>query len=466
MAGLAAGVLLSIAMGYALTSRVTVAGAGTRRLSLLLATSLAIGMGLGVSACVFFVWIAVIGPAGPGFVVVEVLLLAGFVLVSRRTLLQPSIRWSPASPRPAPLPAGWLWLGVVGVSVAASVILFILRSVSEPHGGWDAWMTWNVAARFLFRGESHWQDAFSPSFRHPDYPLLLPGTVARLWTYMGTDSVMAPATVAMMFTFATVGVAGASLALLRTGRQSILGVLMLLATQSLITHGASQYADIPLAFFVLATVVLLSLHARAEQGRGLMALAGAAAGFATWTKNEGVLFLAATVVARSAAIALRHGWRTYVSELRWFAVGLAPVLAVVAYFKLCLAPANEFVAGQGLADTLPRLLDAGRYLAVARVFKSEVLHLGYNGVVGAIPLLVVYVLCVGLKVDTVDRPALATCLGALALVLGGYVAVLVTAPGDFLRLLNRSVDRLLLHLWPTIVFICFMIARPPEETTD
>jgi hypothetical protein len=49
---------------------------------------------------------------------------------------------------------------------------------------------------------------------------------------------------------------------------------------------------------------------------------------------------------------------------------------------------------------------------------------------------------------------------------GGYVLVLVTAPDDFLRLLNRSVDRLLLQLWPTLVFTCFMIARPPEEATD
>jgi hypothetical protein len=462
MLGLAAAVLVSIVTGFALTSRVLVTGGGARRPSLVLATSLAIGMGFGISACVLFVWIALIGPVGPGLVVAEVVLLAGLVLASRRALLEPSIRRSPAAPRPA----GWLWHSVAGASVAVSAILFIVRSLREPHGGWDAWMTWNVAARFLFRGESHWQDAFSPSFRHPDYPLLLPGAVARLWTYMGTDSALAPATVAMMFTFATVGLAGASLALLRTSRQAILAILVLLGTQSLVAHGASQYADIPLAFFVLATVVLLFLHDRAEQGRGLMILAGAAAGFAAWTKNEGLLFLAAIVVARCAAVSVRHGWRTYAGELRWFTAGLAPVLAVVAYFKLYLAPTNDLVAGQGLAETLPRLLDAGRYLAVARVFAAEVWRLGDSGLMGAVPLLVVYLLCVGPKVNLLDRPALATSLAALALVVSGYVVALVTTPGDFLRLLNRSADRLLLHLWPTIVFACFMIARPPEEAAD
>ena len=176
--------------------------------------------------------------------------------------------------------------------------------------------------------------------------------------------------------------------------------------------------------------------------------------------------MAAIGVARCAAISVRHGWRTYAGELRWFSAGLAPVLTVVAYFKLYLAPTNDLVAGQGLAETLPRLLDAGRYLAVARVFAVEVWHLGHGGLVGVVPLLVIYLLCVGLKVNPLDRPALVTSLGALALVVSGYVVALVTTPGDFLRLLNRSADRLLLHLWPTVVFACFMIARPPEEAPD
>ena len=462
MPSLAAAVLLAVAIGFAVTSPVVVRDPGRR--SVLVAITLAVGMGFGISACAFFVWISLLGPTAPGFVAVEMVLLAGLVLALRRTLLRAVTRWT--APRTSRPPIGWVWRLAVAASVAASAALFSVQVASSPHGGWDAWMTWNRAARFIFRGDSHWHDAFLPAFRHPDYPLLVPGAVARLWTYIGTDSVVAPATVAAMFTLATVGLAGASLALLRTDRQAILGTLMLLATQSLLMYGASQYADIPLAFFVLAAIVLLFLHDRAGQAPGLMALAGAAVGLAAWTKNEGVLFLAAIVVARCVVVSMHHGWRIYLGELRWFSLGLAPVLVIVAYFKLHLVPANDLVAGQGLADTLPRLLDAGRYLAVAKVFKLEMSHLGDNGLVGAVPLLFAYLLCVGLKVDDADRPALATALGAVVLVLAGYVVVLVTAPGDFLRLLNRSVDRLLLHVWPAIVFTCFMVARPPEAGAD
>jgi len=49
------------------------------------------------------------------------------------------------------------------------------------------------------------------------------------------------------------------------------------------------------------------------------------------------------------------------------------------------------------------------------------------------------------------------------LTLAGYVIVLVAAPADFLRLLNRSVDRLLLHVWPATVFTCFLVARAPDD---
>jgi hypothetical protein len=464
MAGLIAAVLVSSAAGFAMTSRVVFPG--TSRASLCTAAALAVGMGIGVTGCAFFAWTALVGPAVPGYAVVELLLLAGITVVLRRKIFKTSTRWLAALPHPARRPVGWIWLAVAGASLAVALNVFVVRSLRDPHGGWDAWMTWNVAARFLSRGQSHWQDAFSPSFRHPDYPWLLPASVGRLWTWMGTESVMAPAAIAMLFTLATVGLAGASLALLRTERQAILAILTLVGTRSLITYGAAQYADIPLAFFMFATIVLFFLSDRAEPGHRLIALAGIAAGFAAWTKNEGQLFIVAIIVARCAAISIQHGWRAYMNEVPSFAVGLAPVLAIVVYFKVHLAPANEFVAGQGLSDTLPRLLDIGRYLAVAAVFKTETGRLGYNGLVGLIPVLVVYLLVVGLRIDPVDRPALVMSLITVVLVLTGYVLVLVTAPGDFLRLLNRSVDRLLLHVWPIIVFVTFMVARPPEEAID
>jgi hypothetical protein len=456
----AAALLLAVALGT-VTTRLIMRDLGPRALAL--AVALGAGFGLGITACAFFVWIALFGPrASAWLLAAEVFVLGGLVLTWRQTRVvretQPASRACVERP-----PLGWGWTLALAASVAASAVLFVARMVSAPHGGWDAWMTWNRAARFIFRGDSHWSDGFSPIFRHPDYPLLVPGAVARAWAYAGTDSVLAPAAVAAIFTCATIALAGAALARLRSDRQGLLASLLLLATPSLLTYGASQYADIPLAFFVLAAIVLLCLHDRAQEHRGTMILAGGAAALAAWTKNEGMLILAAIVVARGVAVWVHHGWRRYVRELRWFTIGLVPVLVVLAYFKLHFAPVNDLVAGQGLAETLPRLVEAGRYVAVAKVFKLEVSQLGHNGLLGAVPLLVGYLLCVGVKVDATDRPALVTVAGVLALTLAGYVIVLVAAPADFLRLLNRSVDRLLLHVWPATVFTCFLVARAPDD---
>ncbi len=87
----------------------------------------------------------------------------------------------------------------------------------------------------------------------------------------------------------------------------MLGAIALLATPSFVEQGAWQYADIPLSFFYLATIVLLSLYdertqeASSQSPAGLLALGGVAAGFAAWTKNEGVLFLGAIILARQQA---------------------------------------------------------------------------------------------------------------------------------------------------------------------
>ena len=79
--------------------------------------------------------------------------------------------------------------------------------------------------------------------------------------------------------------------------------LFLLATAYFVRLGGDQYADIPMGFFILSTAVLLMLsEATAATGgsKGLLSLAGLTAGFAAWTKNEGVLFVLAAVVALTA----------------------------------------------------------------------------------------------------------------------------------------------------------------------
>jgi hypothetical protein len=45
----------------------------------------------------------------------------------------------------------------------------------------------------------------------------------------------------------------------------------------------------------------------------------------------------------------------------------------------------------------------------------------------------------------------------------GYFMVYVLHPLDLRWLLATTLDRLLLQLWPAIVFLCFLVARVPER---
>ena len=112
------------------------------------------------------------------------------------------------------------------------------------------------------------------------------------------------------FTFAAVGLLAAGVCRLRSRNQGLLAGAVLLGTKAFVMLGAAQYADVPLAFFILATVLLLGLDDAAEQSSpGLVLLAGFCAGLAAWTKNEGLLFLVVMLAARCLVAWRQNGGR-------------------------------------------------------------------------------------------------------------------------------------------------------------
>ena len=120
---------------------------------------------------------------------------------------------------------------------------------------------------------------------------------------------LVPAAVAFLFIFGVAGVLITTLGVLRGKMQSFIAGIVLLSGVSLIVSGANQYADVPVSFFVLATLGLLCLQERYPEDLRFTVLAGLTAGFTAWTKNEGALFLVALILARAWAI-VRYGNRT------------------------------------------------------------------------------------------------------------------------------------------------------------
>ena len=461
--GIGASLLVAVALGLLALACVGWNGAAAPRNPL--AAFLAVGLGLGLSSCVLFVsLLALDGPSRRLPVVELVLLLAlggGALAAARRPGLRPL---AAAATAPAGERGPALLRAALALAAACAAVAFGIQSATRPQGGWDAWMTWNMHARAIFRGGEHWRAVLAslPAWSHPDYPLLVSGSVVRIWAYAGRETALAPVLVGALFTFATAGVLYAGVSAIRSRMQGALAALLLLGTKFFVLHGASQFADIPLAFFFLATLVLLALPAVWPEDRPrLLLLAGVMGGLAAWTKNEGLLFLVATPLAYAAVLGRDAGWPRVLADVRSFGAGLAPVLVLVLGFKIWLAPPNDLMADHGLRQTAARLLDGARLLAVTGGFWRAYLEVGAQGLTGV--LLLAYWGVAGPALPGPGRTTAKVAALTVLLMLAGYAVVLLTAPTPLLATNIRSINRLLLQVWPSMLFAFFAAARTPEE---
>src|SRR5260370_39679524 len=124
--------------------------------------------------------------------------------------------------------------------------------MNKPHGDWDAWSIWNMRARFFVRGGQFCKDTFTSqlAWSHPDYPLLLPGIVAMLWTLAHTESTAAPIGVAFLFALGTAGILTSTLGILRGKAQAFIGGILLIWTVAVVVNAGNQYADIAFSFAI------------------------------------------------------------------------------------------------------------------------------------------------------------------------------------------------------------------------
>jgi len=459
---LALSFVISTAIGMMLLRFAWPHGAAPRPLSLLAA--LGVGFGAGLSAVLLFLWMIAFGPTR-GFTLAEIGLL-GLVALTSLVRTRSRTTTHPASPDGRHGSRLLLLLVLVFLGTLTSAAAAFLSTLRQhPHGEWDAWMNWDLRARMIFRGGEAWRTAFSGSipWSHPDYPVLVPSLVARSWLYSGTETLVGPAVVAAIFTFGTVALLAAGLAALRGWSQGLLAGLVLLSTPFFILHGTSLYADVPLGFFFLTTLVCLALDGRYGGSTNRFAvLAGLAVGLGMWTKNEGLLFALAVAGAMLFAGA-SGGWGTSRRRLLAFGAGLLPLLLLVVSFKVAFAPPNDLLSTLSVERTLGRLTAPDRYYVVLREYKNHIASFGYNGLGGVVWVLAAYLLGLGVSRAEVGRRWVRAGTAALVLLLAGHFMVFVSMADELPRLLNSSLDRLLLQLWPSALFLFFMVVRTPEE---
>ena len=408
-----------------------------------LAWAFAPAVGAGASSLIFFVF------RRPIFTV-EIALLTLFALgfLARSMLFRepaPPISWRPP-----------LFGLVLSGAVALAVYGLLLRADRMPHGDWDAWAIWNTHARFLYRGGRTWSDGI-PYTVHGDYPLLTPSLTARLWRYAGEEVPEAGSLLGIMFTLSGVAVLLSTLSQLRDIQLALLMALVLIGTPYYLERGVSQYADVPLAVFTISTIALICLHLEREPDRfGPLVLAGFTAGCAGWTKNEGLLFILATCIVlllpvfRNPAVTFRR--------FASFSLGLLLPLAVISYFKLAIAPPYDLIEDLRYQEAIQRITSIDRHAVILKSLARSAWFFGAWAMQPMIPLFAFIALRGAGRRVFRSQGGFAGLL-ILGIVLAGYYAVYLITPIPLQVHLDSSLNRLLIHLWPSFLLVLGLMAR-------
>ena len=329
-------------------------------------------------------------------------------------------------------PITWTAAGMLVITMIA----YLLTTVPQTHGDFDAWSIWNLRARFLFYGIP--LSALGvPKFdwMHPEYPYLVTASVLRAWRWAGADGTAAPMLIASLFVWTLPSMLYGTLRLTRGPAQGLLGLIAILGSAGLMANGTVQYADVPLAAFVLGAVASIILAEHLSQPR-LYWVAGLCAGFCVWTKFEGLFFVVALV---APAV-----WRGRVMGAILVAAGAVPGAAALALFFANQTGEGKIWPGTAMNQLLPAIFF--KFISFS--------FLGW--VVSPFLIFAAYLYFVRFTLSPLFRIA---AFAAGACLILGLAAMTVHDgfPADV------SVLRVIIEVWPPALLALFLAGKPPEE---
>jgi hypothetical protein len=444
---------LCLAAGWFL-ARMLTAGArfGPRWAALLFEVSLGALFGPGLASVLYFALVRA-GLATEAGVFATLIAFAGAC----------GAAWWKLTPRgllPA-APAGkYRWIWALWIAVAVGVVFLSLdiqtAASANPTGQWDAMAVWNLRARFLASGGELWRRALTePPAPHPGYPLFLSGFIGLQWGAGGVFDDTVPILAGGLLAAAVFLMLGSSVAFRKSPALGLLAWLVLLASEVFASQVAVQYSDIPQGLAFLAVIVLLEAAAGTPSVR-LCIAAGLAIGLCCWIKNEGVPFAVGAL-----GIAL---WRFRARGIPWLALGAAPGLLATLILKLFVAQGRDPNMPSTVAAALANFLTAGRWWQAGLGFGKAVFE---AGAWWSHPVLLGAVLALALRfVPAQERRArLWLWVPVAATVAVEYLQYLITDV-DLHWQIEGSANRLIAQLWPSLIWLFFLMLRAPEDLAE
>ena len=308
---------------------------------------------------------------------------------------------------------------------------------SNRWGDWDAWAVWNLHALFLIDIES-WTNLFSDkiAWTHPDYPLMLPSVVALFWASIGDQIAEIPALVSYFSFLLLIGLLYSSF---EEGYSRIIGlfsIIILLMDNRFMANAASQQADLLISLMILLSVVMR--NKKIEILPLWYFMMGFFAALPMWIKNEGVVFF----IIYSLIIFYRH--RKYAANLVSYVFGVLPVALVLFCFKFFYATTND-ITGSLNINVIDKIISIDRYEILGNYL--------YDVLIQNFPVaLLLIVMAMVLRPRSIISDNSLTIL----LTFSSYLFVYIITPNELVWHLSTSLDRLIYHLYPAIIFLSCM----------
>lgn len=414
--------------------------------NLLVKIFLSAGVGFGISSLLGFVWIW----AGLPLTIyawiesiVAILLMIWLLIQNRQHLRMPQI----------PVKQELLWFLFLAIGVLFFALNLLLYGLQYSHGRPDAWINWNVVARFIYLGGSDWQATFLRQWDHPDYPLFVPMANAITWVFLGSTSTWGPIALHFMLSFFTAGLLFSLVNIFRDTKQAVLSVVFFTAFPFIIDQGMRQYSDFLLAYLLLGAGGLTLLVTQTKDNK-LGLIVGFLVGLGAWAKNEGLPAI--------LGFSLLWIWGSFQQKtwtlIRYYLMGLAFPLLTLVLFKIFLAPSNDLMSVAGSA--LPKLLEVERYWTILQMGGELLWKLG-NAPLPLIGLIIFLVIIVGKARQ--NLPAMRVFGGLIAFQLAVYFCIYLLTPLDLTFHLNTSLDRLYMHVLPLAFLWLFIWLKSPQE---
>lgn len=321
------------------------------------------------------------------------------------------------------------------------IISFLIYSLNNEYGYWDAIAIWNMKAHFLYSYSGEWTDIFLVD-THKDYPLLLSITIASFWKLIGSTTSFVPIFIAFNFYFSTVLLLTTYLVIYKNYTLGFISGILLMLSDNFFRVGYIQYADVPLSFFYLVTLILLMLYSK-DKNSFFLILAGLFLGFAAWTKNEGLPFLIFVPIIFYAVYKKKYS----LSSIMLFFISLIPGFLTNLVYRFFFAPPN-YLFNNNEISVFKKIFDFDRHYIILKHIFLELSNFDSIFILSTILFLIAFL---GVDYETKKQDVWFVILVLLLLVSIYYFVYLITnMPLDWQ--LSTSLNRLIIQLFPLFIF--------------